>query len=416
MIQCARSFAAGFLALALASAAAAAPNLYTHDEVGRLAIVDVGTGNVTLIGTMGAVMTDIAFAPDGRLFGITFTALYQIDPATAATTFIGSHGVPGGNALVFGGDDVLYAAGGTSTNLYQIDPANGSTASLGSIGALSAGDLAFHGPDFFLSSQTGELVRIDLGPPVSASVVGATGFFDVFGLATADDGVLYGVSGTQVFAIDTATGAGTLVTDYGGQGVTATYGSSFLGEALPTCPAVPLSDCLVADKAKLKVVEKKRGSEKWKLAMKGFSGPTAQVDFGDPVTGATVYDVCLFRDDGSPVVRLTVDRAGAVCAKGKPCWKAKGDKGYAYKDAETSASGVKKIATAAGPVGKGKLAVQAGNKAKKGQDALPHGIAARMTGTTSALVQVSADDALCYEAELTSIQKADGGQFSGKKP
>jgi hypothetical protein len=405
-----------FLALCTAAASGAEPLLYTHDDLGRLATVDVETGEVAIIGTMSSIMTDIAFAPDGRLFAMDFGDIYQVDPLTAQTTFIGEHPIPNGNALVFGGDDVLYATGGSSTQLWQVDPANGSSIPLGDIGASSAGDLAFHGGELYVSSIDGNLVRIDLDP-VSGTVVGSLGFDDVFGLATADDGVLYGISGTQVFSVDTTTGGGTALVDYAGQGLGVAFGSSFVGEALPTCPAVPFENCLVAGKAKLKVVEKKRGNEKLSLSLKGVTDATTQMDFGDPVTGPGFQDICLWRGESQPVVRLTIDRAGGNCGpKQKPCWKAKGDKGWSYSDPYASASGVRKLTFSSGPAGKGKLSVSAGNKEKKGQTALPHGIADRYTGATSAFVQISASDGRCYEAVLGTVQKADGQQVKAKKP
>lgn len=219
--------------LATAHDGRAAPILHTHDAVGRLGTVDVATGSATVIGTMTAVMTDIAFAPDGRLFGLDFFNLYTINPLTAAVSLIGSHGVPGANALVFRTDGTLFAAGGSSTNLYTLDPASGAATSLGSIGFASAGDLAFNGGSFFLSSISNQLVRITLGPTLSAVTVGAFGFSNVFGLATADDGILYGLSGTQVLRVDPATGAGTLASSFAGQGLTTAYGSSFTTEAVP---------------------------------------------------------------------------------------------------------------------------------------------------------------------------------------
>jgi hypothetical protein len=361
-------------------------------------------------------MTDIAFAPDGRLFGMTFTGLYEIDPETAQATFIANHGVPGGNALVFQNDLVLLAAGSSSSSLYQVNLGGGSFA-LGDVGALSAGDLAFYGQELYLSSLSNQLIRIDLGPPATGTPVGPLGFANVYGLATGDDGVLYGVSGTQLFSIDPDTGMGTLEVDYAGQGLGAAYGSTFIGEAVPTCPDTPRPDCLVAAKAKLAIKEKKPGAEKFALALKGFSDATAQGDFGNPVDGVTRYDVCLFDGDGSSVVRLTVDRAGDSCGAGaKPCWKAKGVKGFAYKDPAAESSGVRKMASASGPVNKGKLAVAAGNKAPKGQTALPHGLALRLAAESSVFVQVAASDALCYEATLDNVKKADGRQFKAKKP
>ena len=80
-------------------------------------------------------------------------------------------------------------------------------------------------------------------------------------------------------------GASRTIPDYANQGVGATFGSSFVGEALPTCPGEPLVGCLVAAKAKLLVSDKRRGREKFKLLLKKFDGATGQTDFGDPVGG-----------------------------------------------------------------------------------------------------------------------------------
>lgn len=228
-----------------------------------------------------------------------------------------------GDALVFAGDDILYAAGSNSTSLFRIDPTSGASTSLGDIGAASAGDLAFNGGELCLPSTAGQLVRIEPGPPASGVVVGPFGFFDLFGLATADDGVLYGIAGT-VFSVDTTTGAGTLEVDYANQGVGPTFGSSFVGEALPSCPGEPLVGCPVAAKAKLVASDKRRGREKFKLLLKGFDGATGQADFGFPVDGATIYEVCVFDDRGLSAVRLTRDDLAfvQVAADGAECYEA----------------------------------------------------------------------------------------------
>jgi hypothetical protein len=206
------------------------PILHIHDEVGRLATVDIATGTAIVIGTMDAVMTDIAFDADGNLFGIDFTDLYQIDPNTAVATRIGRHGMNSGNALVFGPDGTLYGAGGTSTSLYTVDPTSGAATSIANIGFASAGDLAFNGGQLYLASRTDHLVLIDLSPSITATSVGSFGFSSVFGLATGNDGVLYGVAGTEIFSVNTVTGAGTFASSFDGQGLSQAWGSSFIPE------------------------------------------------------------------------------------------------------------------------------------------------------------------------------------------
>ena len=404
----------------LASAPSDAQNvteLYVHDAQGQLAVVDVDNGQVTFVGDMGVVMTDIAFAADGRLFGLDFTAFYEIDRRTAETTLIGNHGIPGGNALVFAADGTLYGMGSSSTQLFEVDPASGAATALGDVGELSAGDLAFHGGELYLATLAHTLLLIDVGPPASGDEVGAFGFSNVYGLATSDAGVLYGVAGTDIFTVDPTTGAGTFLSDYSGQGLDVSYGSSFQGESFQACPLAPVAGCTVAPSAKLAFKGKAAGREKLSLVLQKLPEATLPADFGDPVAGETRYEICLYDAAGELAGGLGVARAADTCGKKqKPCWTSKGAKGWLYKNPDASPSGVKSLALVAGAAGKGKLVVKAANQAKKLQTALPASIGPSLAGETSVKVQVRASDAECYEATLGTIKKADSNLFKGQAP
>jgi len=213
------------------------PQLYIHDNGETIAQVDVRTGSLVGLSNLGRTLTDIAFSPSGELFGLDFVALYQINLATGTLREIGPHGISGGNALVFSADGQLLGAGNSSNQLHSIDPTTGSSTVLGTTGFSSAGDLAFFQGELYLASSAGlggnsdTLVRIQLEPTFEATPVGEIGFNQVFGLATAADGRLYGTAGTQILEINAATGAGTAVVDYGDQGLNASNGSSFFVEA-----------------------------------------------------------------------------------------------------------------------------------------------------------------------------------------
>jgi hypothetical protein len=183
------------------------------------------------------------------------------------------------------------------------------------------------------------------------------------------------------------------------------------------CPPSPVGGCVDAAKASLTISEKKEGNEKLKAQLKGFTVATTQADFGDPVTGDTQYDACIYDDSDELVAGLTVARSGDVCgSKQKDCWKAKKDTGWIYKDPDTSSDGVKSIAAAGGSAGKGALKLQAGNKEKKGQMSLPRGMSEALQGATSARLQVVANDGECFEAVLGTVKRADGVQFKAKTP
>src|SRR6185503_11805014 len=176
--------------LASAQMAAADPILYVGDSNGKLARIDVQSGAVTVIGSMFTPLTDIAFAPNGDLYGLDTEDFYRINPASAALTLIGPHGIPSANALGFGNGGTLYAAGESSTSLFSIDPSTGHAVTLGNIGFRSAGDLAFNSGQLYMSSLQHQLIRINQST-FSGTIVGAFGVSGVLGLATATDGTLY---------------------------------------------------------------------------------------------------------------------------------------------------------------------------------------------------------------------------------
>ncbi len=220
--------------LGLPGVATAGPILYIDDSSNQLGTVDVGTGAVTVIGSMGAdTMTDIAFSPTGQLYGVSFTNLYRINATTGAATLVGSLGLSDQNALVFGSDGTLYAAGNTSGDLYTVNTSTGHASLVGAIGFDSAGDLAFNNGNLYMSSTSNQLIRVNTATG-AGTLVGNLGFSNVYGLATGDNGVLYGVSGTQIFSVNTTTGTGTLVLDYSGHGLGNANGTSFFSEAVPT--------------------------------------------------------------------------------------------------------------------------------------------------------------------------------------
>jgi PEP-CTERM motif-containing protein len=208
----------------------AVPVMHVDDSAGNLGKVDVATGAVSVIGNMGVIMTDIAFNPAGQLFGLSFAGFYSINPTTAAATLIGNHSIPGGNALVFAADGTLYAAGSLQS-LFTINPATGAGTSLGSIPASSGGDLAFNGGELFLATSANQLLHIDLANLAASAFVGPFGVSGVFGLATGDNGVLYAVAGTNVYTVNTTTGAATNPVDFGGHGLFSANGQSFFTEA-----------------------------------------------------------------------------------------------------------------------------------------------------------------------------------------
>lgn len=217
------------LAASLSGVASAAPILWVGDSQGNLGTVDVSSGSVNIIGNMGTTMTDIAFDPNGNLYGIDFGSLYSINKTNAVTTFIGNMGTSA-NSLVFNSAGTLFSA---NSSLYTVNTSTGAATLVGNGGAAygSSGDLAFIGSKLFLSSCCGDSL-VELDPSTgSGTLIGNIGYSAVYGLATDNNIDLYGVVGTSVIDINTGTGVGTFLVDYSGQGLGAAWGSAFYKES-----------------------------------------------------------------------------------------------------------------------------------------------------------------------------------------
>lgn len=153
--------------------------LFGVDDTGRLLSINPTTGNATLVGQIPVPTSAIAFAPDGRLFGIGSVGvgigLLSIDAATANATVIGP--TVSIYSIAFAPDGRLFAMGFGLT-LFSIDPATGQTTGHGLISTASpilsiafAPDGRLFGTDF----GNGRLFSIDT-VTLSASVIGQSPF------------------------------------------------------------------------------------------------------------------------------------------------------------------------------------------------------------------------------------------------
>jgi cysteine-rich repeat protein len=179
------------------------------------------------------------------------------------------------------------------------------------------------------------------------------------------------------------------------------------------CTPAPDPSCAAAERGQLDIAESKPGAEKLKVSLTRVATETLPGDLGDPVAGTTSYEVCLYDAGGSLVGILLVDRAGDTCGdKGRECWKA-GKSGFTYKDADAASDGISAISAKSGAAGKGGVSVRGGNKEKKGQTALPTGLAAALNGSSQAEVQVVTSDAQCFGATMTP-SRDDGSRYQAK--
>ncbi len=235
------------------------------DEDGVLWQVDPTSGAAKQVGDMGVVMTDIAFAPSGELFGISPPDdLYRIglnerapdNPDRIPSTLIGSLGIayrgPIGRRDVF---SLEFDASGTlffatfapfaGGELGTVNTLTAEPALVGIIGFNNGGDLAF-APDgrLFMNetqpsglkldpSQTARNRLIEIDPSNgSGTLVGSIGFRNVLGMDFVGDSLFGHTLQGELISIDTATGAGTLVANT--NPTVRAYGASYTDVLEPT--------------------------------------------------------------------------------------------------------------------------------------------------------------------------------------
>ncbi|MFO1073225.1 MAG: hypothetical protein U1E17_11260 [Geminicoccaceae bacterium] len=214
------------------------PKAYLADRLGTLGTLDLGNGAVRVIGILRpspraarVVMTDIAFCPGGSLYGITFTTLYRINPATAQTTLIGGFGsrTLALNSLVCNATGQLLAYSNTSSRLFRVNRTSGLATLAGQGGSFrSAGDLAYHEGNLFLSSTNRQLVKLNkiTGAPISSKLHNIA---NLFGLVSTGTNRLYGFADTQAYLLNEDTGGKTLLFQFAGRGLAQIYGAAFNG-------------------------------------------------------------------------------------------------------------------------------------------------------------------------------------------
>jgi hypothetical protein len=169
-------------------------------------------------------MTDIALDEAGSMVGMTYTDVYAVDKATAVCTHLSSFSGVNFNGMSWVEGVGADPQGKTLIGVNQagdyvtIDPQTGAQNTVGEYGGSfgSSGDLVYvRGAGVFATAvdathATDVLVSINAGTGV-ATLIGETGFADIWGLAYWGGTIFGFTDGGQFITIDPATGLGTLV-------------------------------------------------------------------------------------------------------------------------------------------------------------------------------------------------------------
>ncbi|MBK8614583.1 MAG: gliding motility-associated C-terminal domain-containing protein [Flavobacteriales bacterium] len=140
--------------------------LYINTSVGELVKVDAASCQTTVVGSTSTLLQDIAFTPDGRLWGVYGNSLYEIDPNDATTSFVGSMPGLSTNSLVAWNNDTLI--GDYYGWLWGIRASDGYAWQIDSIAIGSSGDLTWYNGDLYMTTFAPDLVRISVNSNLTA--------------------------------------------------------------------------------------------------------------------------------------------------------------------------------------------------------------------------------------------------------
>lgn len=226
MRQCA------LLLLLLCTLPAQGETIYAALVNGDILAVDTDHGTSALVSHTYKSWFDIAFAPDGRLYGSDANQLYLIDPVSGHSSLIGEFGTFI-NGLTFVGD-TLYASG--DIWLYTINLSSGWAQRVGTTNYGSAGDLQWFQEALYMTTAAtpweDKLVRLDPADG-RAELVGNIGYRSVYGLAATSTEMFGLTVNGDLLKIDVTTGAGTRLGSAGG----AVNGAS--SKPAPTPQGIP---------------------------------------------------------------------------------------------------------------------------------------------------------------------------------
>ena len=192
---------------------------------------------------------------------------------------------------------------------------------------------------------------------------------------------------------------------------TTTTTSTTTTTTLFGCGPAPAADCVAPGQGVLIVTEQKTGKGKLKVSLSKLRTAVAASQFGDPVTGKTMYKLCIYDGANQLKGEYTVARAGELCGR-LSCWSPISAKGFEYTDKSTAADGILRIKLSGGPLGKGNVQIIGKNTAST----LPRGIAASLQSQSGATIQLLTSDASCFGTALTRVKKANGAMFSAVGP
>jgi uncharacterized delta-60 repeat protein len=178
--------------------------------------------------------------------------------------------------------------------------------------------------------------------------------------------------------------------------------------------AEPATSCIETwERASLLVKEDVPGQER--LMARFVQGPAlSRSKLGDPLEpSGTAFTACIYGDERL-AAKLEVDRAAATCAD-RECWSSR-ERGFLYRDEDASADGVRRMRLLGGIAGEPSIVLDAANDSTEHSLDLPSGIAAALSGSSRATVQIHGSDLEeCFSVTLDEVVKDGDGIFRARR-
>ena len=204
--------------------------LYTVDQFGHIAIVDLSNCTITPVTTMPP-QYDIAMCPNDTttIYGIGSPpgiGTYQVNIQTGVVTTLLPSWPPSvtpvptcPGALVCDGQGHLYTCDDCSSNFYMYDIATNTWSWIGSISPyMSGGDLTYLNGQLYLSTTTSAILAISLTPAFSYTLTSQMNIPNVWGINTVTIPTTCGFkeqmvacANSNIYYVDPATGVTTPV-------------------------------------------------------------------------------------------------------------------------------------------------------------------------------------------------------------
>jgi hypothetical protein len=164
------------------------------------------------------------------------------------------------------------------------------------------------------------------------------------------------------------------------------------------CPPAPRTDCRATKRSVLAIRDAKRDKGDTVTWQWRGGAATSLGDLGDP-TATTRYALCVWDADGR-VIRLHVPAGGGR-------WRARGAKGFRYRDRKGSADGARDVLLRAGGAARALVAVKAAGPALD---------TPRLPVTAPLTAQWVNDAGTCWEARFAKVKRNRKGRLRAQMP